>query len=101
MPQEIKIELPVGRRIKLVAGAEPHREGEYPTTLCRGWAAPGSSREKPGPLIDRIEAVEQNLGTYGMVWYVAYSVDGVELLRLNAAHTAEVHYEDIPDVTGA
>ena len=74
----------MSQNIKQVVGPEPKREGEYPDQLWIGYGIPP---------VARIEYEEQNLGTYGIGWFVAYSEDGAIIRKMNAAHVAVVNYE--------
>lgn len=67
-------------RIKHICGAEPNREGEYPEIYIVG-ASP----------VRRIEAREQNLGTYGIMWFDVFSDDAL-IASMNASHVASVVY---------
>lgn len=94
MPQETIVEDPEGKRIRSVVGTEPRRENEYPMQMAIGWAIPTGTTEPPPPKIARIVCHEQNFGTYGILWYIAYDEDGSELMRMNALSVAEVYYEE-------
>jgi hypothetical protein len=77
------------KHIKLIAGFEPRREGEYPVLHMVGNGFAGPIKHT----ITRIETHEQNLGTYGILWFDIF--DGDELLAsMNALAVAEVHYAD-------
>lgn len=67
-------------KIEAIFGAEPRREGEIPQTA---WVGHGG--------VDRIETREQNLGTYGILWFDVYSGDQL-LESYNAIHIANVVY---------
>lgn len=75
-------------KIKQVVGPEPRRDGEYPNQFWVGYAH-GHADNK----VARIEYEEQNLGTYGIGWFVAYREDGSIIGKMNAAHVAVVNYE--------
>ena len=76
-------------RIKLIAGAEPARAGDYPTTYGVGF----HSNKR---LITRIERREENLGTYGILWFDIFAGD-VLLASMNAMAVSEVHYAKVED----
>ena len=67
--------------IRSICGAEPMREGEIPDHFHVGYAG-----------ITRIEVEEQNLGTYGIMWFVVFKGDE-EAHRMNALHVATVSYQ--------
>ena len=67
--------------IKGISGAEPHREGEYPVAYAIGFDD-----------VVRIEEQNENLGTYGITWFVALKEDGSIVGKMNAAHVAHVEY---------
>jgi hypothetical protein len=75
-------------KIIQVVGVEPMREGEYPNQLWVGYP-----HFKLGDKITRIECEEQNLGTYGISWFVGYREDGSVVAKMNAAHVEYVRYE--------
>jgi hypothetical protein len=66
-------------KIQAIYGVEPHREGEYPETYT------------VGKIITRIQAREQNLGTYGIQWFDVYHGDVIKV-SMNAAYVASVSY---------
>lgn len=70
-------------KIKIVNGPEPMREGEYPDSFWVGYG---------NPVVDRIEEENENLGTYGITWFVAYDSSGNAIGKLNATHVASVKY---------
>lgn len=72
-------------RIKRVTGAEPRREGEYPTTFWVGYP-------KTGDTVHHIFEETENLGQYGITWFVAKRKDGSPIAKMNALHVAEVEY---------
>lgn len=67
-------------KIKLIAGAEPHREGEYAEIYIVGHAP-----------VTKIEAREQNLGTYGIMWFDVFNGETI-IASMNALHVASVAY---------
>lgn len=75
------------QKIKCVQGIEPRRDGEYPECLYVGFAHNHVDNK-----VHRIEVEEQNLGTYGIVWYVGYREDGSIIKRMNASHVSSVEY---------
>lgn len=77
-------------KIKSVFGPEPMRADEYATSFQVGYGK---------PTVHRIEVEEQNLGTYGIMWFVAYDENGEQIGRMNALHTSEVYY--YPEKTDA
>ena len=70
----------VKQKVKSICGAEPHREGEYPWSYLVGC---------DGVTDIRVEG--ENLGTYGITWFVVLSGDTV-VARMNALHVAHVGY---------
>lgn len=66
--------------IKSICGAEPYRENEYP------WAYAIGSDD-----VTSIVEEHENLGTYGITWFVVKSGDNT-LAKMNAAHVAHVGY---------
>lgn len=74
-------------KILAVVGQEPRREGEYPSQLHVGWAFNHTDN-----MVSRIEEEQENLGTYGITWFVAYHADGRMIAKMNALNIAEVHY---------
>ena len=66
--------------IKSVSCIEPRREGEYPT-----YASVGSDQ------VTRIEYVDENLGTYGIGWFMVYKGDFLAL-KINALAVEVVTY---------
>lgn len=69
------------QRIKQVFGPEPRRDGEYPEQFYVGYGE-----------VHRIETEEQNLGTYGITWFVAIREDDSIVGKMNAAHVASIYY---------
>jgi len=78
--------------IKTVSCAEPMREGEYPWCFRVSGTFDHTKR-----VIARIEREEENLGTYGIAWFVGYDAEGRELGRINALHAAAVIKEPTHD----
>jgi len=76
------------RVIRAVCGAEPMREGEEPSYIAVGKHPYDKTRAE----VARIEEVHENLGTYGIQWFVAYAEDGTMLARMNAMYVSEVIY---------
>lgn len=77
--------------ITAIIGAEPQRYGEYPTIHIVGqksYDPAGGDRFD----VTRIECREQNLGTYGLVWFDVYDGDRLAT-SMQASAVAEVHYE--------
>lgn len=74
------------RKIKMVLGAEPRRNGEYPAGFQVGF--PMTSRDR----VDAIFEEDENFGSYGIKWYVAKRADGSTIEKMNALHTASVTY---------
>lgn len=68
------------QKIKLISGAEPRRDGEYPEVYLVGSA-----------LVTRIEVREQNMGTYGIMWFDVYGGETL-IASMNAAHVVSVTY---------
>ena len=81
----------MNNRINAIFGAEPPREGEYPTTYVVGTTF-GWSRS----IVARIERREENLGTYGILWFDIFDGD-VLLASMNAMAVSEVHYAKVED----
>lgn len=69
-----------GRKIRAVYGQEPMREGEYPDSYSIGVSG-----------VTRIECREQNLGTYGILWFDVFIGDYVAA-SLNGIHISSVVY---------
>lgn len=67
-------------KIKLINGAEPHREGEYPWAYLVGSDG-----------VTEIVEDQENLGTYGITWFVVKSGDAV-IAKMNALHVAHVSF---------
>ncbi|KAB2666058.1 hypothetical protein F9K91_07970 [Brucella tritici] len=65
-------------KIKIIAGAEPHREGEYPWSYMVGCDG-----------VTEIVEEDQNLGTYGITWFVVKSGDAV-IAKMNALYVANI-----------
>jgi hypothetical protein len=77
-------------RIKLIAGMEPNRDGEWPTTFAIGNGFPGPVKHT----ITRIDRREQNMGTYGILWFDVFDGDAL-LASMNAMAVSEVQYDDL------
>ena len=71
--------------IKAVFGAEPRREGEYPTM----WVV---SQEYEGRTITHILFREDNYGDHGLGWFDIFSGE-IRLASMSARETTEVHYQ--------
>lgn len=71
------------QKIKAVYGQEPMREGEEPHGFHVGFGK---------TTVYNIETVQDNFGTYGILWYVAYDKQGNIIGKLNALQTAAVLY---------
>lgn len=67
-------------KIKSICGPEPHRENEYPWAYLLGSDG-----------VTSIEEVTENLGTYGITWFVVKSGDQI-IAKMNALHTLHVAY---------
>ena len=67
--------------IRSVFGAEPRREDEQPSSIIVGF------RE-----VHRIEEENENLGTYGITWFVGYTHQGQKVAKMNALHVETVSY---------
>lgn len=76
-------------KIKGVYGGEPYREGEYPAAMVVGYPMFGQNTDSE---VHNIETEEQNLGTYGILWYKAFRKDGHMLGKMNALHVSMVEY---------
>jgi hypothetical protein len=70
------------KKIIAIACPDPRRDGEYGNGARVGYS-----------LVDRIEAREQNLGTYGILWFDVYSGDRL-LESYNAVNVEVVIYEN-------
>ena len=81
-------------KIKGVYGGEPMRQGEYPAAMVVGFNMFGLDSS----LVHNIETEEQNLGTYGILWFKAFRADGHMLGKMNAAQVSLVEYfrEEVP-----
>jgi hypothetical protein len=77
-------------RIKLIAGMEPNRDGEWPITFAIGNGFPGPVKHT----ITRIDRREQNMGTYGILWFDVFDGDTL-LASMNAMAVSEVQYADL------
>ena len=64
----------------------PDSDGDQSTLIV------GQSHWLTKQTIDKIERVEENLGTYSIVWFKDYTLTGHELARMNAIAVAEVIY---------
>lgn len=71
-------------KINAIWGQEPMREGEYPD--CHMVGSNG---------VTRIERREENLGTYGLVWFDVFKGDEVAW-SVNASFVASIRYEPVP-----
>lgn len=80
------------KRIRLIVGMEPGREGEYPSTYSVGTKL----RSPAQHTITRIERREENLGTYGIVWFDVFAGD-ILLASMNALATSEICYDDVEE----
>jgi hypothetical protein len=69
-------------KIKRISGAEPRRDGEYPVIYALGFDG-----------VVLIEEEQENLGTYGIIWFKAYKDDGTLVGKMNAAYVANVDYD--------
>lgn len=76
----------MAEKIRRVVGAEPKRDNEYPGFYWVGFPK-GTIHS-----VHTIEAVEQNMGSYSIVWFVARREDGSAIGKMNALHVAEVEY---------
>lgn len=76
------------QKILSVTGCEPQRVGEYPEQFQVGYANYLTKIR-----VARIEREEENLGQYGIVWFVAYAEDGSIIGKMNALNTAIIYYE--------
>lgn len=74
-------------KIKMVCGPEPRREGELPDAYLVGHGS-----------VTSIETNEQNLGTYGIVWFNVFNGETL-IASMNAMHVASVSY--FPDAEGS
>jgi hypothetical protein len=72
----------MGRTIKSIWGQEPRRDGEIPDGNIVGHDG-----------VTRIDEREQNLGTYGIVWFDVYRGD-VLVRSMNAIAISMVNYFD-------
>lgn len=70
----------MAQAIKSISGPEPHRSGEYPWAYLVGCDAVTSIHEET-----------ENLGTYGITWFVVKSGETL-VAKMNAAHVVHVGY---------
>jgi hypothetical protein len=80
------------RRIVAIYGMEPQRADEYPT----GHKVGQTSRWADGTVftVIRIERREENMGTYGLLWFDIFYGDGDRVAcSMQGTAVAEVHYE--------
>lgn len=77
--------------IKALYGMEPLREGEFPTAHIVG--SKTHRPDAPPFTVTRIERREENLGTYGLVWFDVYDGDRVAC-SMQATAVAEVYYQE-------
>lgn len=73
----------MAQKIRQVVGREPMREGEYPLQFWVGYG---------DPVVYQIEQVNENCGTYGIEWFVAYDRHGNIIGKMNALVVESVHY---------
>lgn len=71
-------------KINGIWGAEPMREGEFPDCHMVG---------RNG--VTHIDRREENLGTYGLVWFDVFA-DDVLRWSLNASFVASIRYDPAP-----
>lgn len=69
------------KAIRRVVGAEPKASDEVPHAISVGWDRVVEIREE-----------NENLGSYGITWFVGYDKDGNPSLKMNALHVAFVEY---------
>lgn len=74
--------------INRVIGQEPLLVGEKPWVFLVGQPLYGPVSD----VVTRIQEEEENLGTYGIKWYVAYNVEGKRLAKMNALSASIVEY---------
>lgn len=67
-------------KIKRIDGAEPHREGEYGWSYVVGYGG-----------ITTIEEQTENLGSYGITWFVVKRGED-PIAKMNALHVAHVEF---------
>lgn len=72
-------------KIKSVLCPEPRRDGEYPAGAHVGCRYNASE-------VATIEEVQENLGTYGITWFVAKDAAGNVVVKFNAANVVYVDY---------
>jgi len=72
-------------RIRRITGAEPQRDQESPTCYAVGFP-------KTGDTVFGIFEETQNLGQYGISWFVVKREDGSPMAKMNALYVAEVEY---------
>lgn len=73
----------MAQKIRQVVGAEPRRDGEYPTQFWVGYGK---------PVVSSIHQVDDNCGTYGITWFVAYDSENNIIGKMNALHVESVFY---------
>lgn len=69
--------------IKGICGAEPPRQGEYPWSYAVGHDG-----------VTAIVEEQENLGTYGITWFVVKSGDKA-IAKMNAMHVAHVSLQTV------
>lgn len=80
-------------RIQTIYGQEPVREGEYPDGM---WIGMDLFRMGHGNTkITRIDIEEDNLGTYGIKWFVGYDENGAVVKKMNALFVATIIYDPV------
>jgi len=67
-------------KIKSIHGTEPRRDGEYPDGAFVGYDG-----------VTKIDELQENLGTYGITWFMIYKGDHI-FKKMNAIHAASVVY---------
>ena len=73
--------------ISAIYGAEPRRDGEYPSIYIVG-----QSDWRKGPSVTSIKYREDNFGDHGVGWFDVYAGEA-RLASMGARHVAEIIYE--------
>lgn len=79
-------------KIKGIYGVEPQRDQETATAHVVGFHSYAAGGRKF--MVDQIVEREQNLGTYGILWFDVYEEGHADpVLSMNAMAVSEVHRE--------
>lgn len=83
------------KKIKAIYGQEPQRDQKQATAhiVDKHSYAVGERAF----MVEKIVPREQNLGTYGILWFDVYEVGVADpIVSMNATAVAEVYYEQEP-----